>query len=115
MGRLPWGDTGTMAYPPSLVSSESAGSGLEGMQSPRALPFTTGGFPRTFDRRLHDMLQLAKFELLTQSVGDATRGQYLNCWKKWAQFAARMNQAPCLDTQTPGWGDVPLDFLGCGA
>ena len=118
VGRLPWEDDGTMYVPGSVASVSSSEDDLANLNSPRAPfvwrhpPFTNGGLSRTFDRRLHKMLQLAKFELLTQSIGDTTRDQYLKCWAKWAQFAACMDASPWLQhSQGVGWGEMLLGFL----
>ena len=59
-------------------------------------------------------MQLAKFDLLTQSACDAKREQYLKCRKKWARFAAFLKQSPWIEIHTCGWGDILPDYLVLG-
>ena len=82
--RAPWNDDDyTVAASMSIESISSADTLMGNLDSPRAPfvwrhpPFTNGGISSTFDRNLYEMRQLAKFELLTQSIGDSTRDQYL--------------------------------------
>ena len=107
-GRRPWGDDGTLS-PPWSLRGDISESESDPFLSPRSVtgdtprfiwchpPHTTGGLSDNFDRNLREMLQLAKFELLTQSVGDATREQYVQCWRKWAQYSACMNMSPLVE------------------
>ena len=68
VGRFPWDDTGAISAPGIMVDSDPDTSPTSSLSSQHVLPFTTGGLSHTFDRRAHEMLHLAKFELLTQSV-----------------------------------------------
>ena len=76
--------------------------------------FTTGGMASEFDRRISQMVEQEKFELLTSSVNTVTREQYVKCWRRWARFRACMDVIPWLNTSQVGWGNVLIDFLAWG-
>ena len=123
LGRRPRDDDdGTLSPPWSIADglSESESNMSLTPRSPsgdnarfvwRHPPHTTGGLSDAFDKNLHEMLQLAKFDLLTQSVSNKTREQYVQCWRKWAQYSARMNTSPWLSPTSVGWGDTLIDYL----
>ena len=48
--------------------------------------YHTGGMASEFDRRMQLMLDHEKFTLLTASVSDITRDQYVRRWRRWARF-----------------------------
>ena len=121
-GRRPWDDDGTLSPPWSRMDTESELDSVYS-SSPRSSagqipaftwrhpPNTTGGLSAQFDKKLHDMLQLTKFDLLTQSVGAKTKEQYVQCWKKWAHYCTCVNTSPWLTTTAVGWDETLLDYL----
>ena len=73
--------------------------------------FRTGALNDIFKDQIHDMLQLEKFNLLTQGVSERTRTQYLSCWKRWDRYCSCLGISPWLPTAKRGWGDPLIDFL----
>ena len=73
--------------------------------------FRTGALNDIPNDQIHDMLQLGKFNLLTQGVTERTRTQYLSCWKRWDQYCSCLGIPPWLSTAKRGWGDPLIDFL----
>ena len=71
----------------------------------------TGGMATEFDRRIGLMLEQEKFTLLTSSVTDVTRQQYMKCWQRWARFCACMDVSPWLTPGAAGWDNILIDFL----
>ena len=73
--------------------------------------FTTGGMPSEFDRRMALMLETEKVQLITTGICDKTRGQYLSCWRRWAQYASCVGVSRWIKSFNPGRGNALLDFL----
>ena len=80
--------------------------------SPRS--FVTGGMSSEFDRRIPNMLENEKFNLLTSSATEATRDQYMYCWRRWAQFIACSGLSPWIQNTRPGWDNTLIGFLAWG-
>ena len=57
------------------------------------------------------VLEQEKFTLLTASVSDITRDQYIRCWRRWTRFCACMGVSHWLDSPSIGWGNVLIDFI----
>ena len=93
-GRFFWEPEGTTYWAGSSSSS-----------------YHTGGMASEFDRRMSLMLEQEKFTLLTASVSDITREQYIRCWRRWTRFCACMGVSPWLDSPSIGWGNVLIDFV----
>ena len=75
--------------------SDHSLSSLRNAGSPTPLPpFHTGSANDMFNDQIKDMLQLGKFNLLTQGIADRTRVQYLACWKRWGQYCNCLDIAP---------------------
>ena len=73
--------------------------------------YHTGGMATEFDRRISLMIEREKFALLTSSVSDITREQYIRCWRRWARFCACMGATPWFDSSSIGRDNVLIDFL----
>ena len=109
-GHFDWDDDNTTIGP----GYESDGSTLSVIDRPVVLlrhPFRTGSMNDLFNDQIQDMLQLEKFNLLTQGVTERTRTQYLSCWKRWGQYCSCLGISPWLSTAKQGWGDPLIDFL----
>ena len=70
-GRFQWDEDHTTYWSGSSASSHR-----------------TGGMATEFDRRIGVMLEQEKFTLLTSSVTDVTREQYMSCWRRWTLYCA---------------------------
>lgn len=84
------------------------------MSAPAPRTFTTGGMSTEFDKRIAAMLENEKLNLLTSSVTVATRGQYMYCWRRRAQFRACSGLSRWITDTRPGRGNNLVDFLVWG-